>query len=500
MEKPAGWQKVPYRLPELLAALTLQPIPDVFLPEGEKDCDSLVALGLVATTNSEGATPLKAKTGKWTPELNKWFCGVQRLFILADNDEVGRLFALEKARALKGIVPDIRIIYFPDVPENQDVAWWLEHGHSKDELLARCAAAPQWQVEELESVRADQVAMVAVEWLWPNRFAIGKLGILAGLPDEGKGLLFSYIAAQTTTGGAWPCNEGRAVGGNVLLFTAEDDPSDTVVPRLAAAGADLTRITIISMVHGASADRMFSLQTDLEMLRRKINEIGGVTLVLIDPISAYLGVGKVDSYRTTDVRAVLGPVVNLAAELKLAIIGIMHFNKKIDVTNALLRISDSLAYGATARHVYGVINDADNHRKLVVRAKNNLARNTAEQTTLAFGFDEREVGTDPNSGKAIVAPYVIWESQYVDVTATEAMQAASEFKSPSALEDAKQFLRNIIAAGGGQALQTDIEETAAAEKISAATLRRAKKALKVRAEKDRSVKDGKWYWLLPEDV
>jgi RecA-family ATPase len=204
--------------------------------------------------------------------------------------------------------------------------------------------------------------MTAVDWLWPDRFAIGKLGIIAGLPDEGKGLLISYIAAQITNGGAWPCNEGRARRGKVILFTAEDDPSDTVVPRLAAAKADLTRIVIISMVREAGKDRMFSLQTDLEMLRRKIDEVGDVVLVLIDPISAYLGVGKMDSYRTTDVRAVLGPVVSLAAELKTAVIGIMHFNKKIDITNALLRISDSLAYGAQARHVYGVINDAENKR------------------------------------------------------------------------------------------------------------------------------------------
>ena len=73
--------------------------------------------------------------------------------------------------------------------------------------------------------------MTAVDWLWPDRFAIGKLGIIAGLPDEGKGLLISYIAAQITNGGAWPCNEGHARHGKVILFTAEDDPSDTVVPR-----------------------------------------------------------------------------------------------------------------------------------------------------------------------------------------------------------------------------------------------------------------------------
>ena len=51
-------------------------------------------------------------------------------------------------------------------------------------------------------------------------------------------------------------------------------------------------------------------------------------LVEIDPITAYLGVGKIDSFRNTDVRAVLAPLVELAAELNVAVIAIMHFNKK----------------------------------------------------------------------------------------------------------------------------------------------------------------------------
>ena len=97
-----------------------------------------------------------------------------------------------------------------------------------------------------------------------------------------------------------------------------------------------------------NGSRMFSLISDLEPLRRKIIEIGDVRLVLIDPISAYLGVGKVDSFRGTDVRAVLTPLTTLAVDTKVAVIGVMHFNKKTDVTNALLRISDSLAFGAVA--------------------------------------------------------------------------------------------------------------------------------------------------------
>ena len=47
-------------------------------------------------------------------------------------------------------------------------------------------------------------------WLWPKRFAIGELGILAGLPDEGKGQVFAFMTATVTRGGAWPCDEGTA--------------------------------------------------------------------------------------------------------------------------------------------------------------------------------------------------------------------------------------------------------------------------------------------------
>jgi hypothetical protein len=270
--------------------------------------------------------------------------------------------------------------------------------------------------------------MVPLDWIWPDRFAYGKLGLIVGLPEEGKGLLFCYVAERITTGGAWPCGEGFAEVGNVLLFSAEDDIGDTFKPRLIAAGADVSRIHVVKMVCEGGKRRMFSLASDLEMLQRKIMSIGDIKAVLIDPVSAYLGVGKIDSYRTTDVRAVLGPLTDLAMELKTAVIGIMHFNKKTDVTNALLRVSDSLAFGATARHVYGIVSDPDNQRQLIVRAKNNLAERSSK--ALAFRFDSRDVGAV--NGKVIRAPFIVFEPDYVDVTATEAMQAAAERKSPGA--------------------------------------------------------------------
>jgi hypothetical protein len=238
--KPKG-PKIPYRLPELFGA----PLDAaVHIAAGEKDCETLAALGLIATTNSEGA-----KKGSWTADLNKWFVDRQRVFIPEDNDESGRAFAREKARALESLVPDIRIVSFPDVPVGEDVTYWLrELGHSAVEYLARCEASPQWKSIRLTSISAAEVKMSDVTWLWPNRFALGKLGIIAGLPDEGKGQLANFIAARVTTGGPWPMGEGCSPIGNVIYLQAEDGLADTVVPRLAAAGADLSRIHLLGMV------------------------------------------------------------------------------------------------------------------------------------------------------------------------------------------------------------------------------------------------------------
>jgi hypothetical protein len=347
----------------------------------------------------------------------------------------------------------------------------------------------------LQSARASTYEMTAIQWIWPGRFAVGKLGIIAGLPDEGKGQIFCDIAARITgRDNKWPCGEGHAPQGNVILLTAEDDISDTVVPRLVAAGADLSRVEIVRMVREPNQDRMFSLITDLNLLRQKIIEVGDVRAVLIDPISAYLGVKKMDSFRTTDVRAVLGPVTELTTEMKVLILGIMHFNKKIDVTNALLRISDSLAFGATARHVYAVVDDAENKRKLFVKGKNNLAPKDAK--ALAYDFGTSEVGTDKQTGEIIRAPHIIWHPQHVDVTATEAMQATNETKSPAARDDAKKFLADLLARG--PVPKTEIEEAAEANCISERTLWRAKSELHVMAKKD--AQNGGWTWRLPPNA
>jgi putative DNA primase/helicase len=345
--------------------------------------------------------------------------------------------------------------------------------------------------DELVIATAANLEMCGVDWLWPGRFARGKFELVAGLPDMGKGQIAAFIAAAVTASIALPCDEGTAPQGNVIWFNAEDGERDTVLPRLIAAGGDPKRVHFVNSTRVGGEDKMFSLVTDLRLLRKAIERIGNVVLVIIDPVSAYLGVGKVDGCSATDVRGVLTPLKDMAEELHIAVIGIAHFNKKDDIKSALLRVSDSIAYVAAARHVYAVLDDPeDKNSKLFVKAKNNLARDTK---ALRYGMGVKKVGHDAKLGVDIIAPFIVWHPQYVEITANEAMAAAG---GHIAKREAREFLLERLETG--PAKQNDVLDEAKQEGIAEKTLRRAKKDLGVKSRKERGKIDGEWLWELPK--
>jgi putative DNA primase/helicase len=343
--------------------------------------------------------------------------------------------------------------------------------------------------DHLFTTKAGSLEMSGVDWLWPGRFAKGKFGLIAGLPDYGKGQIAAFIAAAVTAAIELPCDEGVAPQGNVIWFNAEDGARDTVLPRLVAAGADADRVHFVNSALIAGEEKHFSLVTDLHLLRKAINRIGNIVLVIIDPVSAYLGVGKVDGRSATDVRGVLTPLKNMAEELHVAVIGIAHFNKKDDIKSALLRVSDSIAYVAAARHVYAVLDDPeDKNSKLFVKAKNNLA---PDKKALRYGMGVETVGHDKRLGVDITAPYIVWHPQHVEITANEAMAAAG---GHTAKREAREFLLERLEAGPVNS--DDIMEEAKQEGISIATLRRAKKELGIKSRRQGGSK-GTWTWELP---
>jgi hypothetical protein len=170
--------------------------------------------------------------------------------------------------------------------------------------------------------RASEIEAKPVRWLWPNRIPIGKVTLIGGEPGLGKSQLTCAIAAAISTGGQWPCGgEGDAPTGSLIIFSAEDDAEDTIKPRLEAAGADPTRILIVSAVETGDRPgrRSFNLQSDLPPLEQAILGTEGAIAVIVDPMTSYLG--KVDSHKNAELRAVLEPLAELAARLGVAIVG-----------------------------------------------------------------------------------------------------------------------------------------------------------------------------------
>jgi hypothetical protein len=280
--------------------------------------------------------------------------------------------------------------------------------------------------------------------------------------------------------------------GDVVFLSAEDDPADTLRPRLEAAGANLHRVHVMDAVilgytgEGQQQNRAFSLQRDMEALSVKLAELGDVAAVVIDPITAYLG--DVDSHRNAEVRALLAPLSELAAQHGTAIIGVSHLNKSAG-TEALMRVTGSLAFVAAARAAYLVAQDPENPaRRFFLPMKNNIGPDSAG---LAFSI---EGATVQSAAGPLQTSLVVWDSEPVTTTADEVMQTQAP-EHGSALREAEEWLRETLSEPTPAA---EISRMAADAGISRKTLRRASESLRIVKGKT-GMKAG-WVWSLPANL
>ena len=363
--------------------------------------------------------------------------------------------------------------------------------HEAIESQLLTAAEAQDAQAEADSVGAPQLTRLAdvtpreVEWLWQGRIAIGKLTLLAGDPGLGKSFISCDVAARVSTGTPWPDtpHEPQPVGG-VVMLSAEDDLADTIRPRLDAHGADVARIVALEGVSirepGGERRRGVDLSIDVPALESAIDGAAGCRLVIVDPVSAYLG--RTDSHNNADVRGVLERLADLAERRRVAVLAVTHLRK--GEGPAMYRAMGSLAFIAAARAAWLVCRDQKKPaRRLLLPVKNNLASDCGG---LAY-----EIG-----GFADSSPVVAWSSEPVTISADEAL-ASENKRGPSgeALKEAGEWLEKFLASGPKP--PNDVREAAQAHGISHGTLRRAFKAIGAKAVKDGF--QGPWKWSLADE-
>ena len=243
--------------------------------------------------------------------------------------------------------------------------------------------------------RADTVRSQPVDWLWSGWLARAKLQILAGDAGTGKTTLALQMAATVSRGGCWP--DGSIVEpGDVLFWSGEDDIADTLKPRLARAGADLARVHFIAGMLEAGRKRAFDPVRDVAALSEAIEAVQSPVLIVVDPlISATRGDSNNNAGQT---RRDLEPLVNLAIERRIAVLGIHHLSKGSQGKKPLERVTGTHAFAALARLVFFAARgegEAEGER-LLVRVKSNIGpdgdgfRYALEQAPLA---DDPEIST-----------------------------------------------------------------------------------------------------------
>jgi DNA polymerase len=497
-----GWPKevVPYRLPELLAAAV-----DilVLICEGEKDVDTAARHGFIATTNPGGA-------GKWQPELTQYFQGKQRACIVEDNDAAGAKHTATVLKALRSVVPTIGVVRFPELPPGGDLSDYFERGNSKAGLLIRIEEALKTGVARPYVVtHLHEYTPEAQDWIWEKHLPVGALELLTGAPSIGKSLLQCNLIAIITTGRNWPDGMPGSAPERVVILTAEDRVSD-YVRRLTAAGADLTRTTMLSYVRRNGRDELFLLSEDLDKLEQLVNDFGDVRLVAIDPITAFMGHGRgFDSHRASDVRSQLHPLSRLAEKLGVGFSAVTHPPKNAAARTALDSFIGSQAFIAAARvghYCIAELGEEDDHgrrrptgRVLFTCPKPN---HSSPVPTLAYRIEEVSIGWDAKRECEIKAPRIVWDREPVDVTADEAIAANKVTLGDSRKAKAapiREFLHDILAAG--PVLQKVIVERGAAKGFSLDQLRRARDRIKARSFKRRDENlSSPWMWALPEHI
>jgi hypothetical protein len=315
-----------------------------------------------------------------------------------------------------------------------------------------------------------------VEWLWDRRIPLGKITVLDG--DPGKSVITTDLAARLSVGRTFPDGQPCEAAG-VVIMNAEDGLADTIRPRLDAAGGDPSRVRALATIPvGDEGDeRHLTIPEDIKIIEANVKDIDA-RLVIADPVMAFLSASS-NAHKDQDIRRSLAPLARMAERTGAAVLLVRHLNKATG-GNPLYRGGGSIGIIGAARSGLLVgVHPEDENLRVLAGQKSNLS---PMPDSLAY-----RIVTAANDAARI---------EYVGRTEAKAdtlLRTPTDPEQRGAMREAMEFLRDELK--DGPVAANAIRESAGKERISEASLRRAKADLNVASVKE---SDGGWTWHLPD--
>jgi hypothetical protein len=327
-----------------------------------------------------------------------------------------------------------------------------------------------------------------------GRIAAGTIAIAAGPEGVGKSSFGIALAAHVSTGrlpGAW-----FGTARNVLYAAVEDSWSHTLVPRLMASEADLTRIGRFDVVTDSDTVATLALPVDNKLLEAAIVE-HNVALVVLDPLLSLIGDG-IDTHRERAVREALDPLAQIADRTQAVLLGIAHFNKSAG-TDISARITGSGAFKNVPRAIFGFGRDLEAADGVCVltQSKNSLGRSNLP--SIRYWIESAEIQT--LKGAAVTGRFVplgVSERSVEDILAASSNGATS---SPvkKKLTEQQEFIVMYVEAYGderGEVPSKNVLTQGEKEGYTQRDLVKARLAIGDRVQTRKVGKEGGWNWFL----
>lgn len=332
-------------------------------------------------------------------------------------------------------------------------------------------------------------------WLWKPYLPLGKVVIVAGAPGNGKSQLTALMAAFASRGWFYPTDVPEP--SRVLLLSAEDDPADTIVPRLIAVDADRSRVDYIDVLtelpDGLTSTGMIRIPGDVGAMHDYVRARPDARLLVMDPVASFFGRDHATTVNQ-DVRDALDPLASIARMYAVTIVLVLHLNKS-ESRDFAQRIAESHGFQAVARSVLALGPDPDDPEgergasKILAVTKANLAgagNHAVRCEIVAAEIHDDHGGLIETSELALRG--------FVNIAADELLMPASE---RGARWEARQWLADFL--GDRWVLVSEVRKAALSDGIHWRTIERVRQGSGYQRSKQAGVKNGPW-WMAKEGV